>query len=324
MNDPSPWFTTPPAANVPERRSGTSMNSRSPRVTAEITSAYEARSQGQRGRLDFHQAHSVLITTSEQQACEVVVCGPEAFNIRWKTFFIPEHIELRLESFRSDDINPSRDLEPGSWRRENDALVRQQADMGAKRGNLPPTDPGRRDPSRWTKPGASSTASGAKSHRDRSSKHACDTWNKTCGKTGSGNSVGEELQFGARLARRQAERCVGRLYWQSSSSSTDASCPLQKTSPTPCSTTCSLPSTEVTFNLAISVFDPGDAKGQHHESGIPNSCATQAFAIATDGKSVIQRRTPSQLASWNWAGAPRMEFELYPGDPNRRRRPTPV
>ena len=34
----------------------------------------------QRGRLNFHQAHSVLITTSEQQACEVVVCGPDAFN----------------------------------------------------------------------------------------------------------------------------------------------------------------------------------------------------------------------------------------------------
>ena len=55
----------------------------------------------QRGRLDFHQLHSILTRTSEKPACEVVVCGPDAFNLGWNTLLSPlKHIELRLESFR--------------------------------------------------------------------------------------------------------------------------------------------------------------------------------------------------------------------------------
>ena len=66
----------------------------------------------------------------------------------------------------------------------------------------------------------------------------------------------EELQFGARPKQSVAlAACTGKAW----SSSTDASCPLQKTSPTPCSTTCALPSTG-DLQPAISVFDPGDAK----------------------------------------------------------------
>ena len=55
---------------------------------AEIT-LYEHDSS-QRGRLDFHQAHSVLITTSEQQACEVVVCGPDVQHRVEHPSFTPE------------------------------------------------------------------------------------------------------------------------------------------------------------------------------------------------------------------------------------------
>ena len=77
----------------------------------------------------------------------------------------------------------------------------------------------------------------------------------------------EELQFGARLAWRQAERCVGRLYWQSLE--TDASCPPQKTSPTPCSNTCALPSTEVTFSPPFPSLILVMPKGQHHDLEFP-------------------------------------------------------
>ena len=267
----------------------------------------------QRGRLDFHQAHSVLITTSEQQACEVVVCGPEAFNIGWKNLFSPlEHIELRLESFRSDDINPSHDLEPGSWRRENDALVRQQADMGANGETCP----------RPIQVGETCPMDEARSFLDSFRREVAPGLQletrlqhveQDLLQNGQWQLRYEELQFGARLAWRQAERCVGRLYWQSLelfdrrelSSAEDIADALFE-------------HLRFAFNggdlqPAISVFNPGDAK-----RAAPRIWNSQLLRYAgfrnSNGRQVgdpAQNAITARIMELGWRPKG-MEFELLP------------
>ena len=118
--------------------------------------------------------------------------------------------------------------------------------------------------------------------------------------TGQWQLTHAELGFGARLAWRQAERCVGRLYWKGLElfeSTLDLATPSTTNSAEEIADAL-FEHLRFAFNggdlrPAISVFNPGRQGVRHRASGILNCSATPAIAAVAVGRSATQPRMRS-------------------------------
>lgn len=148
------------------------------------------------------------------QSSEVVVCGPEAFNRTWQALLAPlEALDVRLESFSESGNGRVKLQEPGAWRLSPEELaLRRRA--GEERFGVCP---------RPVPVGESCPLDEARSFLDsfrREVEPELDLEARLAEVAGELRQHGQwrlshaELRHGTRLAWRQAERCVGRLYWQ--------------------------------------------------------------------------------------------------------------
>jgi len=144
--------------------------------------------------------------------CEVVLCGPPAFNAQWQERLGPlEGIEVRVESFSgSADAGAS---EPGAWRLSPSELEAKRQQEEERFGPCP----------RPMAVGECCPLEEARSfleHYRREVKRELDVEarlqqvRQELQERGRWDLSHDELRYGSRLAWRQAERCVGRLYWQ--------------------------------------------------------------------------------------------------------------
>jgi len=145
---------------------------------------------------------------------EVVVCGPEAFNRGWQQELgrlAP--VQVRLESFRAPARAPEGVAEPGSWRLSPQDLAERRRAADARFGAAPPpVSVGESDPLREAHSFLDSYRRETAPDLDLEVRLA--EVEKQLRHRGQWHPSHAELRFGACLAWRQAERCVGRLYWQ--------------------------------------------------------------------------------------------------------------
>jgi nitric-oxide synthase len=148
------------------------------------------------------------------QPAEVVVCGPEAFNQDWQQRLTPlASVEVRLESFSNSGNGRIGAAEPGTWRLSPEDLAARARVSEERFGPCPPAVP----------VGQSRPLDEARSFLDsfrREVEPALDLQGRLAEVEAELRQRGQwrlshaELRHGTRLAWRQAERCVGRLYWQ--------------------------------------------------------------------------------------------------------------
>jgi nitric-oxide synthase len=192
----------------------------------EATAAYlkELRTAAQSNQIALHEHDSSLSGRLRPQTwleklapllaspCEVVVCGPPSFNDCWQERLAPmEGVEVRVESFAGNADGVGN--EPGAWRLNPNKLALQRQQDEERFGTCPrpiavgqscPLDEARSllesfrrelEPALNVEKRLEQVLAELKRHGQWQLSHA-------------------ELRYGARLAWRQAERCVGRLYWQ--------------------------------------------------------------------------------------------------------------
>jgi len=137
-------------------------------------------------------------------AAEVVVCGPGDFNrmVLSKLADNPA-LTLKADSFDHPQRGEGRLLQPGGWRRKNftpDYPAGPPIPRGAK---IPPAEQAEQFLREFDAecPGRCQLPERIQQAQDELADSG--VWNMTA----------EELGFAARVAWRNAERCVGRLYW---------------------------------------------------------------------------------------------------------------
>lgn len=139
-------------------------------------------------------------------ACEIVVCGPREFNADLvRALKDAVNAEIRLESFVRADAEPiERKGAPGTWRSKDFCPVHPGGEPVPLKTDLPSdaqaerflrqffVEQGNDDefPRRW-----------------REVRAEFD-------ETGTYRATFAELEFAARVAWRNAVRCIGRFYWQ--------------------------------------------------------------------------------------------------------------
>lgn len=165
----------------------------------------------QHGRLDAH-AWLKALAPKLSSPCEVVVCGPASFNARWLELLTPlKDVEVRLESFAGSA--DSIEADPGAWRLSPSELATQHQREEERFGPCP----------RPIEVGQSCPLEEARSFLDSFQREIEPELNlekrfedvqDELQRRGQWQLSHAELRYGARLAWRQAERCVGRLYWQ--------------------------------------------------------------------------------------------------------------
>lgn len=149
-----------------------------------------------------------------QTPTEVVICGPDAFNLTWQELLAPlQTVQLRLESFSNSSNDRLSSLAPGAWRLSPDALAERRRATEQRFGACPRAVP----------VGESCPMDEARSFLDsfrREVEPELDLEARLSEVEAELRQRGQwrlshaELRYGTRLAWRQAERCVGRLYWQ--------------------------------------------------------------------------------------------------------------
>jgi nitric-oxide synthase len=137
-------------------------------------------------------------------ACEVVVCGPGAFNAELVRALedVPD-AEIRVESFVRTDGQATKGT-PGAWRRKNFCPARRGGDPVPLKTDLPSDAQAERFLRQFFV---------EKGNEDQFSER----WREVRAEfdeTGTYCATFAELEFAARLAWRNAVRCIGRLYWQ--------------------------------------------------------------------------------------------------------------
>lgn len=167
----------------------------------------------QQGRLEPERWLTPLVALLNAPL-EVVICGPELFNAQWSALLANRNgIDVRLESFSSTGSGPERALEPGSWRLSPEALAERQRQEEQRFGAMPAA----------VEVGQHAPLAEARSFLDRYRRERMpelDLETRLAAveadllQRGQWHPSHAELSFGACLAWRQAERCVGRLYWQ--------------------------------------------------------------------------------------------------------------
>ena len=152
------------------------------------------------------------LTNLLSQPVEVVICGPEAFNASWQALLTPlPGVESRVESFAADSLQDAQ--EPGAWRRSAAEMAELQRRQEQRFGPCPhPLPVDRSCPLDELRGFLESYRREVDSQMDPEQRLADLEAERQ--RRGSWWLNHAELAFGARLAWRQAERCVGRLYWQ--------------------------------------------------------------------------------------------------------------
>lgn len=163
------------------------------------------------GRLDA-QAWLKTLTPKLSDPCEVVVCGPASFNARWLELLTPlEGVEVRLESFisKADSV----EAEPGAWRLSSSELMTQKQREEERFGPCPkPIEVGQGCPLEEARSFLDSFR--REIEPELNVEKRFEVVRDELQRHGQWQLSNQELRYGARLAWRQAERCVGRLYWQ--------------------------------------------------------------------------------------------------------------
>jgi len=146
---------------------------------------------------------------------EVILCGPQAFNADWQQRLQQWRPgwQVRLESFATNRATAGLAGEPGAWRLPPEELAARRAQQEALSGPV-------------AEPIAIGTCAPALEARvflqwfqrerrpDLDLEARCAVAQQQLAARDSWQLSHEELGFGAQLAWRQAERCVGRRYWQ--------------------------------------------------------------------------------------------------------------
>lgn len=155
------------------------------------------------------------LTPLLQQSCEVVVCGPEAFNRTWQALLTPlKALEVRIESFTDSGNGRAGPREPGAWRLTPDELSLRQRAEEKRFGVCPrPVPVGESCPMDEARSFLDSFRREVEPELDLEGRLAEVA--EELRQHGQWHLSHAELRHGTRLAWRQSERCVGRLYWQS-------------------------------------------------------------------------------------------------------------
>ena len=163
-----------------------------------------------KGRSQFQQSLDTLAEGLDRPT-EIVVCGPDRFNLNCQALLsrLPM-AEVRVESFRTPAIDAQA---PGAWRLKPDVLAERVKTAEQPFGTCPrpvpvdescPMDEARSFLDSYRREVEPTFPLEARLHE------VAAEWRET----GQWQLTHAELGFGARLAWRQAERCVGRLYWK--------------------------------------------------------------------------------------------------------------
>jgi nitric oxide synthase oxygenase domain/subunit/ferredoxin-NADP reductase/CRP-like cAMP-binding protein/bacterioferritin-associated ferredoxin len=165
------------------------------------------------GRLEPRQWLASLAALLNQPV-EVVICGPEAFHRVWSTALsaLPA-AEVRIESFTSAGLSGDGSRQPGSWRLTPDALAERRRLADERFGPCPqPVPVDQSCPLEEMRVFFDAYRREVDSSLDLEQRLGVAIADlRSWGRVQLSHA---ELCFGARLAWRQAERCVGRLYWQ--------------------------------------------------------------------------------------------------------------
>ncbi|MFM8728801.1 MAG: nitric oxide synthase oxygenase, partial [Planctomycetaceae bacterium] len=153
------------------------------------------------GRLDGQTVRRAAETLG---AAEVVVCGPGDFNrMVLSTLAGMPGLTLKADSFDHPQRGEGLLLQPGGWRRPD----------------FTPSNPAGPPIPRGSKIPAAQQAEQFLREFDAESPGRCQLHERIqqaqdeLAETGVWKMTTEELGFAARIAWRNAERCVGRLYW---------------------------------------------------------------------------------------------------------------
>ena len=145
---------------------------------------------------------------------EAVICGPQAFNRLWHdelTRF--DDVQVRLESFSVSAGRRESEPGPGSWRLSPEELARRRRVDDERFGPCPPPVPVEMgDPLQEARAFLHSYRREQDPNLDLPARLA--EVEAELRAQGQWHPSPAELGFGSCLAWRQAERCVGRLYWQ--------------------------------------------------------------------------------------------------------------
>ncbi len=154
------------------------------------------------GRLD---ADTLLRCVEALDSAEVVVCGPGDFNRTVLSLLAGmPGLTLKADSFDHSQRGEGNILQPGGWRRR-DFKPSYPAGPPIPRGSrLPDVEQAEQFLKEFDAecPGRCQLSERIGQAKDQLAR------------TGVWNMTTEELGFAARIAWRNAERCVGRLYWK--------------------------------------------------------------------------------------------------------------
>ena len=154
------------------------------------------------GRLDAVKLREFVVAAG---AAEVIICGPGAFNtlVMQSLAGLPD-VSLRADSFDHPQRGEGPRSGPGSWRRQ---------------GFVASCPAGPQIPVKTSLPSADQAVQFLREY-DAECPGRCNLTTRTeevleeLDRTGVWHKTADELGFAAQLAWRNAERCVGRLYWK--------------------------------------------------------------------------------------------------------------
>ena len=194
----------------------------------EDTAAFldELREAAATGAIDLHEhdssRHGRLqaahwldrLSTTLTGATEAVVCGPPGFNRMWEELLSPlRQLQVRVESFSASGNGHAASQDPGTWRLSPPELAERRRSKEQQFGACPrpvlvnetcPMEEARSFLDSFRREVAPELNLDERLNEVRAELQQRGQWHLSHA----------ELRHGTRMAWRQAERCVGRLYWQ--------------------------------------------------------------------------------------------------------------
>lgn len=143
---------------------------------------------------------------SQHGPCEAIVCGPNNFNATvMETATSLTEVEAKAESFLHPQRGEGSVAQPGDWRIPNFTPTCPAHEQVTNKSKLPAVEEAEHFLRQYFREMPEGTDPDSRLAQVREEIEASGTWEQTA----------EELGFAVRIAWRNAERCVGRLYWQS-------------------------------------------------------------------------------------------------------------